>query len=218
MLRSLIVLILLLAFVPAIPARQSGYKVESIGALTASGVADAVRDALDAKGVRVMGSDGKPLCELWFRKEIPTAKAEVPNANFGQIPEGTLMGVVNFPAPVSDFRGQAIKAGYYTLRYELILIDGNHLGVSSFRDFVLLCPVAEDKATAALTFDDAVKLSRKASGGTHPSPWSLVPTTSNDGLPKIVKNEVEHVILEVKLTTKSGPLAIGMVVVGKTEG
>ncbi len=218
MLRSLIVLILLCAFVQIITATQGGYKVEAIGALTASSVAEAVRGALDSKGVRVISGDGKPLCEIWFRKEIPTVKAEVPNANFGQIPEGTLVGVINFPAGASDFRGQAIKAGYYTLRYGLILNDGNHLGVSSFRDFVLLGLVADDKDTAALSFDDMVKQSRVAAGGTHPSPWSLVPATSNDGLPKIVKNEVEHIILEVKVTTKSGPLAIGMVVVGKTEG
>lgn len=218
MLRSLIVLILLCAFLQTITAKQGGYKVEAIGALTASSVAEAVRTALDSKGVRVISGDGKPLCEIWFRKEIPTAKAEVPNANFGQIPEGTFVGVINFPAGASDFRGQAIKAGYYTLRYGLILNDGNHLGVSSFRDFALLGPVTDDKDTAALSFDDMVKQSRIAAGGTHPSPWSLVPATSNEGLPKIVKNEVEHIILEVKVTTKSGPLAIGLVVIGKTEG
>src|ERR1051326_608181 len=186
--------------------------------MTAPGVSDAVRGALDTKGVRVVGSDGKPLCEIWFRKEIPTVKAEVPNANFGQIPEGTFVGVINFPAGASDFRGQAIKAGYYTLRYGLILNDGNHLGVSSFRDFLLLGPVADDKDIAALSFDNMVAQSRVAAGGNHPSPWSLVPATSSDGLPRIVKNDVEHIIVEVKVTTKSGPLAIGMVVVGKTEG
>ena len=218
MLRSLIALVLLFAFTPAITAKQGGYKVESIGALTATSVSEAVRGTLDAKGVRVISGDGKPLCEIWFRKEIPTAKAEVPNANFGQIPEGTFVGVINFPAGASDFRGQGIKAGYYTLRYGLILNDGNHLGVSSYRDFVLLCLVAEDKDTTALSFDEMVKLSRNASGTGHPSPWNLLPVTSNEGLPKIVKNDVEHIIVEVKVTTKSGPLAIGMVVVGKTEG
>jgi len=218
MFRSLIVLLLLFAFIPAITAKQGNYKVESVGALTAASVSEAVRGALDSKGVRVITGSGKPLCEIWFRKEIPTAKAEVPNANFGQIPEGTFMGVINFPAEVSDFRGQAIKAGYYTLRYGLILSDGNHLGVSSYRDFFLLGPVADDKDTAALSFDDMVKQSRIAAGGSHPSPWNLLPVTSNEGLPKIVKNDVEHIILEVKVTTKSGPLAIGIVVVGKTEG
>lgn len=218
MLRSLIVLIFIFALVPAITARQSGYKVESIAALTASSVSEAVRGALDSKGVRVIASDGKPLCEIWFRKEIPTVKAEVPNANFGQIPEGTLVGVINFPASVSDFRGQGIKAGYYTLRYGLILNDGNHLGVSSYRDFLLLGLVAEDKDIATLSFEDMVKLSRNASSTGHPSPWNLLPATSSEGLPKVVKNDVEYIILEVKVTTKSGPLAIGMIVVGKTDG
>jgi hypothetical protein len=168
--------------------------------------------------VRVIGSDGKPLCEIWFRKEIPTVKAEAPNANFGQIPEGALVGVINFPTAVSDFRGQAVKAGYYTLRYALILSDGNHLGVSAYRDFVLLCLAAEDKEIASRSFDETVKLSRNAAGGAHPSPWSLVPATSSEGLPKIVKNDVEHIILELKVATKSGPLPLGLVVVGKTEG
>lgn len=218
MLRSLFVLILLFAFVPAITAKQSGYKVEATGALTASSVSEAVRGALDSKGVRVISGDGKPLCEIWFRKEIPTAKAEVPNANFGQIPEGTLVGVINFPAGASDFRGQAIKAGYYTLRYGLILNDGNHLGVSSYRDFFLLGLVAEDKDIATLSFEDMVKLSRNASGTGHPSPWNLLPATASEGLPRVIKNDVEYVIVEVKVTTKSGPLSIGMIVVGKTDG
>jgi hypothetical protein len=63
-----------------------------------------------------------------------------------------------------------------------------------------------------------IKLSRAAAGTGHPSPWCLVPATSRDGLPKIVKNEHEHVILETKLKTRSGELPIGLIVVGKTEG
>jgi hypothetical protein len=37
-------------------------------------------------------------------------------------------------------------------------------------------------------------------------------------LPKAVKNEHEHVILETSVTTKSGAMPIGLIVVGKTEG
>jgi hypothetical protein len=200
-------------------ARPGDPKVEPIGALTASNVSEAVRGALEAKGLRVIGEDGKPVCEVWFRKEIPTAKAEIPGANFGQIPEGTLVGVINFPSGAGDFRGQGIKAGYYTLRYALILEDGNHLGVSPARDFFLLGAAAEDKdPNAQLKPEEMIKLSRAAAGTGHPSPWCLVPATSRDGLPKIVKNEHEHVILETKLKTRSGELPIGLIVVGKTEG
>jgi hypothetical protein len=61
-------------------------------------------------------------------------------------------------------------------------------------------------------------MSRNASGTGHPAAWFVGQATSDKDLPKVAKNEHEHVILETRITTKSGPLAIGMVVVGQTEG
>jgi hypothetical protein len=200
-------------------ADNNGYKVESIGELKEATVAEAVRGALESKGVRVINDNGKAVCEVWFGKEIPAAKNDVPGASFGQIPEGAFVGVINFPSNTSDFRGQGIKAGFYTLRFALSMQDGNHLGVSPTRDFFLLCPVGEDKdPSAQLKTEDLLKLSRSASGTGHPAVWFVGQATSDKDLPKVVKNEQEHVILETKISTKSGPLAIGMVVIGKTEG
>ncbi|HQR34543.1 MAG TPA: hypothetical protein PLK30_17515 [Blastocatellia bacterium] len=218
MVKQLFAFLLLLVFAPL--AFAEDYKVESIGALKDAAVAEAVRGAVEEKGLRVADSKGKTICDIWFRKDIPTSKADIPGASFGQIAEGTLVGVINFPANTSDFRGQGIKAGWYTLRYALILQDGNHLGVSAARDFFLICPAADDKdPNAALKMEDLLKLSRTAAGAGHPSPWYFGMATSADkDLPKIVKNEHEHVILEAKLNTKSGPLSIGLVIIGRTEG
>ncbi len=169
-------------------ADNNGYKVESIGELKEATVAEAVRGALEPKGVRVINDNGKAVCEVWFGN-------------------------------TSDFRGQGIKAGFYTMRFGLILQDGNHLGVSTARDFFLLCPAGEDKdPSAQLKTEDLLKLSRSASGTGHPAVWFVGQATSDKDLPKVVKNEQEHVILETKISTKSGPLAIGLVVIGKTEG
>ena len=207
----------LLVSLPALASE--GYKVESIGALTEASVAEPVRKALDEKGMRVLDPKGKAVCEIWLRKQIPTTKDEVQGANFAQLGEGTFAAVIHFPAATSDYRGQGVKAGYYTLRYALILQDGAHLGVSPARDFLLLCPVTEDKDPAAQAkTEDLLKWSRAASGTGHPSPWYLGLPESDKGLPKIGKNEHEHVILEFQLATSAGPLAIGLVVVGKTEG
>jgi len=197
----------------------NGYKVEGATELKEAAVAEAVRAALEPKGVRVLDDKGKAICEVWFRKQIPTTKEEVPGASFGQIPEGSLIGVIHFPSNTSDYRGQGIKAGFYTLRFGLILQDGNHLGVSPARDFFLLCPIGEDKdPNAQLKTEDMLKMSRAASGTGHPAVWCVVQATSDKDLPKIVKNEHEHVILETKISTSSGSLAIGMVIIGKTEG
>jgi hypothetical protein len=219
MIRSFVVL-LLVALAPAAPVNKfDSYKVESIGALTDAKVPEAVRKTLDTKGLRLADDKGKQVCELWFAKSIPSATAEVSGANFGQIAEGAFVGVINFTSDAIDFRGQSLKPGFYTLRYGLILQDGNHLGVSPARDFLLASPAAEDKdPSAQLKTEDLFKVSRVASGTGHPSVWSLVQVSSSEGLPKVVKNEHEHVILETKIPTKSGELAIGLVVVGKTEG
>jgi hypothetical protein len=200
-------------------ADDGGYKAESIGELKEATVAEAVRGALEPKGVRVINDQGKAFCEVWFAKEIPTINNDVQGASFGQIPEGAFIGVINFPSNTSDFRGQGIKAGFYTLRFGLILQDGNHLGVSPARDFFLLCPAGEDKDPAAqLKAEDMFKMSRNASGTAHPTVWYVGPATSDKDLPKVVKNEHGHVILETKISAKSGPLAVGMIIVGQTEG
>jgi hypothetical protein len=196
-----------------------GYKVEAAAELKEASVAEAVRAAVEPKGVRVLDDKGKAVCEVWFRKQIPTTKDEVPGASFGQIPEGSFIGVIHFPSNTSDYRGQGIKAGFYTLRFALILQDGNHLGVSPGRDFFLLCPVGEDKdPNTAVKTEDLMKLSRSASGTGHPTVWCVVQATSDKDLPRVVKNEHEHVVLETKLSATSGSLAIGLIIVGKTEG
>src|SRR5262249_42325820 len=153
--KQLFAFLLLFAFSPLALAQE--YKVESTGALTESNVPEAARKAVAEKGLRVTDGKGKTLCEIWLRKEVPTGKDEVAGAVFGQIPEGTFLGVINFPAGVSDYRGQGIKAGWYSLRYALILQDGNHLGVSPARDFALLLPAANDKdPNAQMKFDEMV--------------------------------------------------------------
>jgi hypothetical protein len=212
-------LLLLFTLAPNAFAQNSSYKVEAIGALTEKSVSESVRAALSDKGLRVVDEKGKPVCEVWFSKSISTKKDAVAGANFGQITEGSFVGVINFPSSASDYRGQGIKAGFYTLRFGLIMQDGNHLGVSPTRDFLLASPVAEDKDPAAqFKPEDLYKLSRNAAGTSHPSVWSLVPASSKEGLPKVTKNEHEHIILETRIPTGSGDLSIGLIVVGKTEG
>jgi hypothetical protein len=216
LIRSLVVL-LLVAFAPAALANKfADYKVEPIEALTDSKVPEVVRNALASKGLRLVDDKGKKICEIWFAKSIQTSKAEVFGANFAQIAQGAFVGVINFTSDAVDYRGQGLKSGFYTLRYGLILEDGNHLGVSESRDFLLASPLAEDKDPAVQPkVEDLYKASRLASGTGHPSVWSLVPVTSEEGLPKAVKNEREHVILETKIP---GELAIGLILIGKTEG
>lgn len=214
--RQLLALILFSILAPL--ALAADFKVEPVGALTDKSVSDAVRATLEDKGVRVIGEDGKPFCEVWLRKDVPTAKEEPMGTIFGKIQEGSIIGVIHFLKDASDYRGQGIKPGYYVMRYMLILSDGAHLGVSPTRDFVLLTGASADTNAKQLSQTEAIELSRQASGTGHPSPWSLVQPSSNDGLPKVQKADEGHAVLEFKLNTKAGAMPIGMVIVGKAEG
>ncbi len=215
MVRTLV--LVLLAFMAL--AGQGTLKVEPTAALGETTVAAAVRSALETKGSKVIGEHGKPICEVWLAKELPTEKREVPGAVFAQIPDGVFVGVIRFPEQNTDYRGQPIKAGFYTLRYALIMEDGNHQGVSQTKDFLLLSRVADDTdPTVKLGTEQLFKLSRTAAGSGHPSPWNLIPVTDEKNLPKAVKNEHEHVILETRVNTKTGSISIGLIVFGKTEG
>lgn len=194
-------------------------KVETIGPLMDSGVPEILKTVLEPKGYRVMLSDGSPLCDVWFRSGVPSQpKADVPGVAYGELSESTFLGVVVFPKATKDYRGQSIKAGLYTLRYELLPSDGNHLGAAPTRDFLLLVPLAVDRDVSdQFKFEELVKMSQKASGTNHPAPFSMVPVESPGSLPAVVEKE-GHTVLLARLRTQSGSeLPIGLVVEGTAE-
>ena len=199
--------------------RAEGYRVESIGPATDSSLAESIRSVLSPSGIRVVNGGGSTVCELWLRREIPASAEEVSGAFFSKIGEGTFVGLAHFPKNGGDFRGQGLAAGWYTMRYAMILQDGNHLGVSPSRDFLLFSRVSDDSDPGrAFPISELYQKSRAAAGTGHPSSWSLVFPTEEKGLPRVVTNHEEHVILEMQLPTAGAPTTVGMILIGKTEG
>jgi hypothetical protein len=181
--RRLFIILLLSAVLPVWGIPPASYKTETTGACSDSSVAEGLRRALQPKGVRLVDDKGATVGEVWLRSNLPL-KAGASAANYSALPEGTLVGVLHFSDKSADFRGQSIKAGFYTLRYAQILQDGNHQGAAPYPDFLLLAPAAADKdLDAQLKFDALVKLSRQASGANHPAVFMLLPpTASTDAL------------------------------------
>ena len=191
------------------------YSLEPAGPFAAGEVAPAVKSLLE-EGHRVKDPSGAVFVEAWLRKTTPTGKAaEQPRgADFTVIPLFTLLGVIRYAAPGADYRGQPVKPGVYTMRYNLHPEDGDHQGVAPRRDFVLLIPAAADPGPdARLNFDAAVDLSRKASGTTHPSVLYLLTPESGAAFPSVQQRAGNHQVLQVK----SGTLALGITVVGKSD-
>jgi hypothetical protein len=194
-------------------ALAQDYKLEPVST-AAPGLPAAFAAAVQGQGYRVNGAGG-PWCEIWLAKSVPVgAKPDDAAISFG-IAQGTLLGVIRFPAKGADRRGQVIPAGVYTLRYSQFPVDGAHSGVAPQRDFALMTPIGADTDPAAKpAFDELVKMSGKASGTPHPAVLSMETPPSGATAPSVVK-EGEH---DWTLTVKSGDLTFSVIVVGKAEG
>jgi hypothetical protein len=203
---------------------QGTYKIQATQGPPGGDVNQAIQSALQPKGESLLDSSGKVLCEVWLRKDLtPAATPDTAgNVLYGKIAQGSLVGVIHFPEAAKDFRGQGIKAGYYTLRYELVPQDGNHMGVSQYRDFLLLVPAAKDTdGDKAVTFADAVKLSRDSTDTGHPGIMLMDSVSDSDKtFPAVFQDYSQNWALQMEAQLGSGgtKLQLAIVLVGQFEG
>ncbi len=200
----------------SISALGQSKKLEAIGAVADPGASDALKKALEPKGSRITIGDG-PYCDIWLRTGMPTGKTDALGAVYTTMGESVLVGVISFARATTDFRGQAVKPGTYTLRYAVHPADGNHLGISPIRDFLALVPVAMDQNPEAQPkFEELMKMSAKVAGTNHPGVISLVQAEGGSA-PKL-DQEGSHVIFSAKIKTQSGgDLPIAFIVKGIAE-
>jgi hypothetical protein len=176
-------------------------KVERIGPLTGTEVSDALKQAVEEKGYRVTLDDGW-MAELWVAKPLKTVKQDVPGALYPELTNGEFVGVVRFPQGMSDFRGQSLPPGIYTLRYQLLPQDGNHMGVAPNPDFLLASPVASDsRPEQTYVYKKLVALSAKSTGTNHPA---VIALESAGDAATVVKTDHATVVFTVAIPSASG--------------
>ena len=194
-------------------------------AITATRHSDAVPSEIQAPvaaqlqtgGVRA-SVDGKTL-DFWFVKGVPVTGA----AEWDRVAEGSLIGAVRIGAAFRDIRGKVIKPGVYTLRYGIQPDNGDHLGVSPHRQFLLLIPARDDKNPAPQGHEETIELSKGSIGGSHPGVWSIdPPAAGQEAVLSQHKTDLGHesLIVEVPATRDGkaeGVLKFGRVLVGKIE-
>ena len=183
----------------------AGPSVERTGPLTGPGVSDELKKAVEDKGYRVVLDDDWT-AEFWFARALLTVSKEAPGALYPELANGEFVAVVNFTKGSSDYRGQSIPPGLYTLRYQYLPQDANHMGVSPNPDFLLAIPVSADVNPAEnLPFKRLVSLSAKASGTAHPAVIAMAAA----GTPaSVAKDDQGMIILTVEVPTAAS---------GKTE-
>ncbi|MBI3862544.1 MAG: hypothetical protein HY290_11690 [Planctomycetia bacterium] len=191
------------------------------------GLSAEVAAAIAETGFRITGKDGT-ICDVWLAKEIPL-KPKFKSSLRIKYPfqTGQLVGVIRYPesSKPNDFRGQALKAGTYTLRYGLQPDDGNHLGTSDIRDFLVGCPPDKDASAKRIEdIKDLFKLSAAASGSTHPAIFLLIPPPDKPfDAASLAHDNDKHLLIfqsnaNAKDADKTVSVPLSIVTVGKSEG
>jgi len=169
------------------------YKVERIASDAAapgappalpSGIPAAFATLVDPRGLRLLGTDGKLLCELWLRREIELAAkpAAAMNVRQPRLPPGAFLGVLRASGATGDFRAQPIDAGTYGLRYFHQPADGNHLGTSDSRDFLIITSFEHDRDPSPVPKqDDLMALSTPVSPSDHALVLYVADLPAEDG-------------------------------------
>ncbi|HJZ53675.1 MAG TPA: hypothetical protein VKE74_01880, partial [Gemmataceae bacterium] len=140
----------------------------------------------------VSRDNGEPLMRVWFRTEVPANATpdQVKNGlTYREIPEGELVGVIQFPAQFTDYRKQEIPAGTYTLRFAIQPDIGDHTGTTPHPEFCLMCPAEKDKSAERIEKKKLIEMSSEINDGKHPAVLLLFPNNTKDATPKVVGKE-----------------------------
>src|SRR5574338_1403523 len=174
--RVYIFLLHVLLFVPF----AMGQKIEKLPAF-AGDASDKVKAALDTTGYRVFLPNTLQACDVWLAQDVPvTKRSDAKGAIYPDFVDSQFLGVITFPkGGRRDFRGQTVRTGSYTMRYQLLPSDGNHLGVAPNPDMVLLVPIGDDPDPKVnFDFGKLVELSSATAHSAHPAVLEMMPPES----------------------------------------
>jgi hypothetical protein len=216
---------LVFAFLPATALAQESYKIEAHKEPPPATLGAAVRSSLTGEGFKVVDGQGKTYAELWFRKAVPASEkpgAPKGTVQFPFLSEGELLGALRFPGEGHDYRDQTIPKGVYTVRYGLQPVNGDHLGVSPYRDYALLLPAAKDTATADVAKKALEERSAESAGTSHPAVLLLLTAPASVTTPPGMARDEEKntwgavvpINLEVKGAGGATPWNVQLIIVG----
>jgi hypothetical protein len=200
------------------------YKVSTLKEPPPDAVAAAVRGDLAMEGFRIQDQKGQTLADIWLRKAIPGSDKPAGPKGAVQFPflaDGELLGVVRFQTEGHDYRDQPIAKGVYTMRFGLQPVNGDHLGVSTYRDYALLLPVSKDQSLVVPPRKQLEERSAESAGTSHPAVFLMLepPPEAAKSVPAIIHDGEKNtwcVILSLNLQVKGQSIVhpVSFVVVG----
>jgi hypothetical protein len=212
-------------------AATTGYSQESITIASLKepppqSISAEIRNTLIAEGHRIQDKAGHTIADLWLRKGVPGSEKPDGPKNAIQFPflaDGELLGVLQFATEGHDYRDQPIAKGTYTMRYGLQPVNGDHLGVSTYRDYSLLLQASKDQSLALPRRKQLEERSAESAGTSHPAIFLLLeaPPDSSKSAGSVVHDADKNtwsVVVPLSLQVKGQPAPVAfpvrLVIVG----
>jgi hypothetical protein len=200
------------------------FKVSVLKEPPPAATAATVRNDLGIQGFRIQDDQGRTLLDIWLRKAVPSVEKPSGPKGAVQFPflaDGELLGLVRFETEGHDYRDQAIAKGLYTLRFGLQPVNGDHLGVSTYRDYSLLLPASKDQSLAIPPRKQLDERSAESAGTSHPAVFLMLapPPEAAKSPPSMIHDAEKNtwsVVLPLSLQVKGETIVhpVSIVVVG----
>lgn len=185
-------------------------------------ISDSIAEGLSDEGFRVLRKD-RPFCDVWLLDELPAKEGFTPTLSvLYPFEPGKLMGVIRYHRRGGDFRDQEIDKGVYTLRYAQQPVDGNHVGTSDTRDFLLLSLAEDDEEAEPVESETLNERSADAAQSAHPCMLSMLRTADDANAETVMVHDEDRELwsVQVPVVTSAAPdkeLIMTFVVSGYAE-
>ncbi|MCA9028632.1 MAG: hypothetical protein KDA86_25725 [Planctomycetaceae bacterium] len=201
------------------PLAADDYSLESVESLPKD-LPKEISSALSGKGTQLVGPDGA-VCDLWLVKSVVSKEGFKPDLRVKYpMPVGSLVGVLEVKdgPEFTDFRDQVILPGLYTMRYGQQPQDGNHVGTSELRDFLLALPIQDDTSSETLEDEDELQeISAEAAGSAHPAIFALLPPEKQDEKATLTHEDNHDFWILQTNAGEETPIPLRLVVIGIGE-
>ena len=187
---------------PASSQEGKKYTIKTANTPAPKELSEPIQKLLADTSVQLLDGAGKPICEVWFRKELPaeaTPEQIKTGVTYREVKQTEILGAIQFHKDWSDYRKQKIKAGVYTMRLAFQPTDGKHTAdISDYQEFALVISAKADTKAALMEAKALHDKSGDSLDLAHPGVFMLVPNTKPGPDPRLVANPKNHWVLNSK--------------------
>jgi len=210
----------------SLAASQEGKKYSVTTTTTAipKEVSPEIAKLLVDSSIQFLDPMGKPICDMWLRKEIPAEATDAQiktGVTFREVKQSEILGAIQFHRKWSDYRKQPIKPGVYTMRLAFQPTDGKHTAdVSDYHEFVLVIGAKADTKPALIEAKSLHDRSGDSLDLAHPGVFMLWPNPKPGKEPTIVAQPKNHWVVNGRANivvagkATSAQIGVGVTLVG----